>query len=114
MKNETSSNLKTKDGEQLYVKDGNGGFREAKYADYFNSNVGSFYRKISRTSGEYRYTGWQTIDGSTYFFDKNGNKVTGEQVIQGAKYNFNANGVLDNGSGNLGIDVSKWNGNIDL
>lgn len=113
VKNDTTSNLKTKDGEKLYVKDGNGNFREAKYADYFNSEIGTFYRKIAKTTGEYRYTGWQTIDGATYFFDKNGNKVTGEQVIQGAKYTFNANGVLDNGSGNLGIDVSKWNGSID-
>ena len=113
VKNDTQSNLKTTDGQILYVKGSDGNFREAKYADYFNGNITEFYRKISKTTGEYRYTGWQTIDGSVYYFDKNGNKVTGEQVIQGAKYNFNSNGVLDNGSGNLGIDVSKWNGTID-
>ena len=113
VKNDTQSNLKTTDGEVLYVKGSDGNFREAKYADYFNGDIKEFYRKISKTTGEYRYTGWQTIDGSVYYFDKNGNKVTGEQVIQGAKYNFNSNGVLDNGSGNLGIDVSKWNGTID-
>ena len=110
-KNDTTTNLKDNDGNQLYVKDGDH-YREAKYADYFNSNL-KFYKKTTKTTGKYRYTGWQTIDGSVYFFDKNGNMVTGEQVIQGAKYTFNENGVLNTGSGNMGIDVSKWNGGID-
>ena len=90
-----------------------GTFREAKYADYYNTDIKKFYRKNTKTTGEYRYTGWQQIDGATYFFDKNGNKVTGEQVIQGAKYKFNSDGSLNTGSGHLGIDVSKWNGSID-
>ncbi len=60
-----------------------------------------------------KYTGWQTIDGSVYFFDSNGNKVTGEQVIQGAKYTFASDGSLVTGDGIYGIDVSKWNGTID-
>ena len=110
-KNDTKSNLKDNSGNQLYVKDGDN-YREAKYADYYNNNL-KFYKKSTKTTGKYRYTGWQTIDGSVYFFDKNGNKVTGEQVIQGAKYTFNENGVLNTGSGNMGIDVSKWNGGID-
>ena len=113
LKEDTTSVLKTTSGEVLYVKDGDGHFREAKYADYYNSSIKEFYRKVSTTKGEYRYTGWQEIDGVTYFFDKNGNKVTGEQVIQGAKYTFNSDGSLNTGSGHLGIDVSKWNGNID-
>ncbi len=113
LKEDTTSVLKTTSGEVLYVKDGDGHFREAKYADYYNSSIKEFYRKVSTTKGEYRYTGWQEIDGATYFFDKNGNKVTGEQVIQGAKYTFNSDGSLNTGSGHLGIDVSKWNGNID-
>ncbi len=62
---------------------------------------------------EVRYTGWQTLDGKTYYFDANGNKVTGEQVIQGAKYTFDQDGVLSTASGHMGIDVSRWNGNID-
>ena len=95
----------------IFVKDDNGNFREAKYADYYTKK--EFYLKISKTTGQYRYTGWQTIDGRTFFFDKNGNKVTGEQVIQGAKYHFNSDGSLNSGSGHMGIDVSKWNGNID-
>ncbi len=105
--------LKSTDGEVLYVKLSDGSFREAKYKDYYDKNIKEFYRKVSKTTGEYRYTGWQQIDGVTYFFDKNGNKVTGDQVIQGAKYSFNSDGSLNKSSGNLGIDVSKWNGSID-
>ena len=106
-KNDTTTPLKDKSGNQLYIKNADGTYTEAKYADYFV--VKEFYRK----GGEYKYTGWQVIDGETYFFDKNGVKVTGEQVIQGAKYNFASNGALVKGSGTMGIDVSKWNGNIN-
>ena len=109
-KNDTTTTLKTTSGEALYVKDGDK-FREAKYADYYKTK--DFYRKKSKTTGEYRYTGWQVLDGVTYFFDKNGNKVTGEQVILGAKYSFNSDGSLNKSSGSFGIDVSKWNGSID-
>lgn len=66
-----------------------------------------------KPADEYKYTGWQTIDGKTYYFDADGNKVTGEQVIQGAKYTFGQDGVLSTASGHMGIDVSRWNGNID-
>ncbi|NBJ92269.1 GH25 family lysozyme [Parablautia muri] len=110
-KSDTTSVLKTTKGETLYIKNPDGSFREAKYADYYTTK--EFYRLVSQTGGEYKYTGWQVIDGATYFFDKNGNKVTGEQIIQGAKYNFNSDGSLNTGSGHMGIDVSKWNGNID-
>ncbi len=110
---DTQSVLKTTSGETLYIKNGEGKFVEAKFADYYNSNIKEFYRKVSQDKGEYKYTGWQQIDGATFFFDKDGNKVTGEQVIQGAKYNFNSDGSLNTGSGNLGIDVSRYNGNID-
>lgn len=110
-KTDTKSTLKTTSGETLYIKKSDGSFVEAKYADYYTHS--EFYRKITKTTGEYRYTGWQTIDGVTYFFDKNGNKVTGDQVIQGAQYRFNSDGSLNNSSGHLGIDVSKYNGNID-
>lgn len=110
---DTTSVLKNTDGETLYVKDEEGKFREAKFADYYNTEIKEFYRLTSKTTGKYRYTGWQEIDGKTYFFDKNGNAVTGEQTIQGAKYNFNSDGTLNTGSGHMGIDVSKHNGNID-
>lgn len=101
--------LKDKDGNQLYYKDSKGNYIEAKQEDYYKYDV--FYRKKDAT--EYKYTGWQTLDGKTYFFDKNGNKVTGDQVIQGMKYSFDSDGVLKQSSGIMGIDVSKHNGNID-
>ena len=60
---------------------------------------------VMEGSGTYKYTGWQTMDNATYYFDKNGNKVTGVQVIQGIQYTFNSEGVR---SGTIGIDVSKY------
>ena len=103
---DTKTKLKDKNGNQIYVKK-DGKFVEATYADYYTAD--KFYLAKSM----YKYTGWQTIDGSVYFFDKDGNYVTGEQVIQGAKYTFGSDGRLSSGSGTMGIDVSKWNGNID-
>jgi GH25 family lysozyme M1 (1,4-beta-N-acetylmuramidase) len=101
--------LKDKNGNVLYVLKSDGTYREATYEDYY-SGAKLYKRKAATT---YRYTGWQTIGGKTYFYDKNGNYVTGEQVIQGAKYTFGSDGALQAGQGTMGIDVSKWNGNID-
>ncbi|MBQ9513191.1 MAG: Ig-like domain-containing protein, partial [Lachnospiraceae bacterium] len=101
--------LKDNEGREVYVKEGSS-YRLATGADY--SKFEDFY-VLTSTSKAYVYTGWQTLSGKTYYFDKNGNKVTGEQVINGAKYTFNSDGSLSAGSGNMGIDVSKWNGNID-
>ena len=56
------------------------------------------------------YYGWQTLDGATYYFDKNGKKVTGQQVIQGISYTFSSEGVR---SGTIGIDVSKYQTGIN-
>lgn len=119
-KKDKTTKLKDKNGNQLYIKNGDK-YEEAVYADYYKAEA--FY---TFTEAEYIYTGWQTFDGKTYYFDKNGNKVTGDQVIKGVKYHFDENGVLvDGNSGNnnsggnsggkgiLGIDVSKWNGTID-
>ena len=105
---DTKTLLKDKDGRQLYIlKDGK--YVEAVVADYFKYDV--FYRLNDNV--EYKYTGWQTIDGKRYYFDKNGNKVTGTQIIQGVQYDFGEDGALSSGSGVLGIDVSKHNGSID-
>ena len=98
----------------MYIKDADGNYVEAKFADYYTAK--EFYKKAEPSPDDttaYKYTGWQVINNETYFFDKNGNKVTGEQVIQGAKYNFDSTGALMKGSGTMGIDVSKWNGNIN-
>ena len=105
-KTDKVSALKDKSGNQLYVLD-NGEYREAKYADFYVEN-NKFYVRT-----EERYTGWQTINGKVYYFTAQGEKVTGEQVIQGARYQFASDGSLVQGTGALGIDVSKWNGKID-
>lgn len=104
---DTKALLKDKNGNQLYCKDGDT-YREATTADYYTKD--KFYRK--KANVEYRYTGWQTIDGKRFFYDKNGTAVTGEQVIQGVKYTFNGDGSLNTGTV-MGIDISKHNGNID-
>lgn len=109
-KKDTVNLLKDKWGNGLFLKNSSGEYVEAKYADFYSSNV-TFYRKVKAAS--YKYTGWQNIDGKTYFFTKDGETVKGEQVIQGAKYSFDTDGALVTSSGTLGIDVSKWNGNVD-
>ena len=104
-----SKRLTDTSGNKLYVKE-NDTYREAFETDYDKFDV--FYLRVEEVT-EYRYTGWQTIDGRTYYYDKNGNKVTGEQIIQGVKYTFGEDGALPSSSTMLGIDVSKWNGSID-
>lgn len=105
-----STKLKDKDGNQLYYKNSKGEYKEATYQDYRERDT--FYKKV-KSSSAYKYTGWQTIDGHVYFYDKDGNYVTGDQVIQGARYSFGSDGKLAKSSGTMGIDVSKHNGNID-
>ena len=100
----------TKDGTdyQVYYKTSDGKYVEAKWADYYKYN--EFYIK---GDVEYKYTGWQTLNGNVYYYDENGKKVTGEQVIGGMKYNFASDGALVKGNGIRGIDVSTYNGTID-
>lgn len=102
---DTTTKLKDTSGNQLYVLEGDT-YREAVYADYYTAD--KFYIK-----GQVKYTGWQTLNGKVYFYDASGKKVTGDQVIQGAKYTFDSEGALVTSDGVMGIDVSKWNGNID-
>lgn len=61
-------------------------------------------------TGMYIYHGWQELDGDTYYFDKNGEKVTGMQVMNGVRYLFDEHGVLVESSG---VNVSSRNGSID-
>ena len=106
---DTTTQLRDSAGNELYIKNANGEYVKAAYADYYAKDI-----KFYRVSGEYKYTGWQTLeDGNTYYFNKDGIAVKGEQVIQGAKYNFDSTGALVKSSGTFGIDVSKWNGNIN-
>ena len=104
---DTTSLLKDKDGKQVFVLE-NGAYRKAVYADYYKTGI-KYYLEITETV----YTGWQYLNGKTYYYLENHKYVTGEQVIQGAKYTFASDGSLVTSSGAFGIDVSKWNGNID-
>ena len=57
-------------------------------------------------------SGWQDIDGATYYYDPSTHQpVTGQQVIQGNVYTFAADGALNRTA--RGIDVSKFQGSID-
>ena len=109
-KNTTKALMFTKDGVdyQLYYKTADNKYVEAKWADYYKYN--EFYIK---GEVEYKYTGWQTINGNVYYYTEEGKQVTGEQVIGGVKYNFASDGTLVKGSGSRGIDVSTYNGTID-
>ncbi|MEG2192081.1 MAG: GH25 family lysozyme [Oscillospiraceae bacterium] len=73
-------------------------------------SVEAFETKTSETKKVTVYFGWQTIDGKKYFFNKNGDKVTGTQVIQGITYYFDKDGAMGS---RIGVDVSKYQGNID-
>ncbi len=99
----STERLKDKSGNELFLDEGL--TKPATAADY-NKDKTYYYKAAT-----YTYYGWQTIDGNTYYFDKNANKVTGTQVIQGVQYDFGADGVLV--VKGTGIDVSKYQGNID-
>ncbi len=105
-----SDPLKDIYGNQLYILKADGSYAPATVADYYTAD--RFFR-LTTTTKQYRYTGWQTINGRTYFYDKNGVPVTGEQIIQGITYTFGADGALNTGNTAFGIDVSQWNGVID-
>ena len=53
--------------------------------------------------------GWYTYEGKTYLY-QNSKPVTGYQTANGVTYYFNSSGVL---SSKAGIDVSKFQGDID-
>ena len=105
-----NADLKDKQGRQVYVKEGND-YRRAVNSDYRTQT--EFFVMVNDGEEQFRYTGWQTINGKSYYFDKNGNMLTGAQVIGGVKYNFDETGALASGTTTLGIDVSQYNGAID-
>lgn len=90
------------DGNQLYLDAE--GTEPAHLADYASED--SFY-------GAIRITGWQTVEGKTYYFDRDGWPVTGNQIIGGMQYSFDSEGVLISNAGEKGIDVSLYQKEID-
>lgn len=103
-----TAQLYDKDKNPLYKKDGDK-YVLAKYKDYLADKTIKLFKK---TDG-YLYTGWQTIDGQTYYYKRDNTYVTGEQVIGGVMYHFATDGTLTQGSGTLGIDVSKYQPSIN-
>ena len=98
----SSQALHDAEGNALY-KDDKG--TPATMADY--KSGAKFYSKKETTT----YYGWQSLNGTSYYYDKNGKPVSGEQVIHGVKYNFGSDGQLM--ISGTGIDVSKYQGNIN-
>ena len=92
--------LRTSGSSERFIK------YDTNSAPVYDTSSPAVYETETKTT----YYGWQTIDGATYYFDKNGKKVTGQQVIQGISYTFSSDGVR---SGTIGIDVSKYQKNIN-
>lgn len=99
---DTSTVLKDKSGNTLYVDEK--AQKAATLKDY--NSYEQFYTSP-------KYTGWQTIDGKVYYYNADHQPITGNQVIGGVTYTFAGDGSLAQSSGARGIDVSKWQGNID-
>lgn len=98
----SSDALKDKNGNPLYLDEK--GQTVATVKDYESHDT--FYTAP-------QYTGWQTIGGKVYYYNENHQAVTGNQVIGGVSYTFSGDGSLSQSAGNRGIDVSKYQGNID-
>lgn len=98
----TSEELKDKSGNTLYLDEA--GKTVATVKDYESHDT--FYTTP-------QYTGWQTIGGKVYYYNEDHKAVTGSQVIGGVSYTFASDGSLAKSAGNKGIDVSKYQGNID-
>lgn len=74
--------------------------------------AGYGFAVTSQETAAFEYTGWQTIDGVTYYYDPASHqRVTGTQVIDGNVYTFGADGALNQTA--RGVDVSKFQGSID-
>lgn len=55
-------------------------------------------------------TGWQTIDGESYYITSSGHRLTGLKEVDGRLCFFSPSGVK---ASTLGVDVSYFNGYID-
>lgn len=80
--------------------------KEATVADLMEKDVTTFYKNP-------KYQGWQALGGKLYYFNENNQPVTGEQTICGMIYNFEADGSLAQNTTATGIDVSKYQTNVD-
>ena len=68
---------------------------------------------FGKKDNQEEYTGWLTKNGKTYYYSASTHKpVTGIQSVDGKLYYFDADGVMQKNV-NFGIDVSKYQTNID-
>ena len=68
---------------------------------------------FGKKDNQEEYTGWLTKNGKTYYYSASTHKpVTGIQTVDGKLYYFDADGVMQKNV-NFGIDVSKYQTNID-
>ena len=68
------------------------------------------FAPLEETVEEDDGTGWITVDGKTYYLDKNYTHAIGPEYIDGKLYYFDQNGVK---ASKLGIDVSFYNHGIN-
>lgn len=99
---DNTTHLKDASGQLLYID------KNAK-----NKATPANYATASKLYTTPKYTGWQTLNGKLYYFKADGTPATGGQVIGGVQYNFNSDGSLIPSAETYGIDVSKWQANID-
>lgn len=97
--------LKSADGNELYLDQG---LTEPATISNASSTTPLYEKTVTVT---YK-NGWHTENGKTYYYDANGNKLTNvTKRIGGISYTFGSDGqLMPTGTG---IDVSKWQGNID-
>ncbi len=99
---DTSVQLKDTEGKLLYTDDK--ATTIATVADY--ATASEFYK-------DPKHTGWRSLDGYMYYFGPDNKPVTGTQVIGSVTYEFHEDGTLKESDQMVGIDVSRWQGNID-
>ena len=72
---------------------------------WFNDGVYSYY--LSTIDG-HKVTGFQTIEGKTYYFDENGHMITGAYALNGLNFLFAADGVMYTGWYHDGITTKYY------
>lgn len=100
----------TDNSTQLVDKDGNGLYLDEKATQIATP---ASYSSATQFYGEPKYTGWQSKDGYLYYYKADNTLATGPQVIGGVQYEFHEDGTLKESEQTTGIDVSKWQGDID-
>lgn len=99
---DNQTQLKDANGRLLYLdKDAT---KIATPSDYLTSE--KFYANP-------KYTGWQKFNGKVYYYKVDNTYATGKQIIGGVEYEFDETGYLITRERSIGIDVSKWQGEID-